>query len=53
MRDALSVDSLSPCKSAGDCAGGGSMWFRLIWAVLGGDGRGRESQCCQATLPVY
>lgn len=29
------------------------MWIRLIWAVLGGNGRGRESQGCQATLPVY
>lgn len=53
MCDALSVDSLSPCKSAGDCARGGSMQFELIWAMLGGDGRGRDCWCCQATLPVY
>lgn len=39
-----------PCKS--DCAGEGSMHIGLIWAVLGGDGRGRESRGCQATLPV-
>lgn len=29
------------------------MQIGLVWAVLGGDGRGRESRGCQATLPVY
>lgn len=36
-----------------DCAGEGSMQNGLVWAVLGGNGRGRESRGCQATLPVY
>lgn len=40
-----------PCKS--DCAGEGSIWIGLVWAVLGGNGRGRESWGCQATLSVY
>lgn len=40
-----------PCKS--DCVGEGSMWIGLVWAVLGENGRGRESRGCQATLSVY
>ena len=35
MSNALLEDSPSPCKSAGDCAGEGSMRFELIWALLG------------------